>query len=184
MAIDGPLKWRIRLAAEPDAPALALLAQATFLETYAGLVPVADMLAHGAAQNSAEAFCNYLAESASIWLAEAERTRAPVGFAMLCQSDLPGAEPGDIELRRIYVLQRCQGSGLAAALIDHAVVAAAGYRRLVLGVHADNSRAQAFYQKHGFAIAGTRTFTVGTAEFHDYIYARPLAGAAHQAAQA
>ena len=184
MAIDGPLKWHIRSAVEADAPALALLAQATFLEAYAGLVPVADMLAHGAVQNSAEAFGNYLAESASIWLAEAEGTRAPLGFAMLCQSDLPGAEPGDIELRRIYVLQRCQGSGLAAALIDRAVVAAAGYRRLVLGVHADNSRAQAFYQKHGFAIAGTRTFTVGTAEFRDYIYARPLAGAARQAAQA
>ena len=184
MAIDGPLGWEIREAGAADNPALALLAQATFLETYAGLVPVTDMLAHGASQNSAEAFSRYLTDGATIWLAEAERTRAPIGFALLCRSDLPGAEPGDVELRRIYVLQRCQGSGLAAALIDRAVVSAAGYRRLVLGVHADNSRAQAFYQKHGFAIAGTRTFTVGTAEFHDYIYARPLTGAARQAAQA
>ena len=184
MAIDGPLGWQIRKAEVSDAQALALLAQATFLEAYAGLVPVADMLAHGAEQNSAAAFAKYLAEGATIWLAEAECTHAPLGFALLCRSDLPEAEPGDIELRRIYVLQRCQGSGLAAVLIERAIASAAGHRRLVLGVNADNSRAQAFYRKHGFAIAGMRNFTVGTAEFHDYIYARALTGAAHQAAQA
>lgn len=182
MAIDGPLKWRIRRAAEADTPALALLAQATFLEAYAGLVPVADMLAHGAAHNSAAAFCKYLAAGASIWLAEAEGTRAPLGFALLCQSDLPGAEPGDIELRRIYVLERCQGSGLAAALMDCVIAAAQGNRRLVLGVNADNSRAQAFYLKQGFEPAGIRSFTVGAMVFDDYIYARPLT--AKQAAQA
>ena len=184
MVIDGPLTWRIRRATDADAPALALLAQATFLEAYAGLVPVADMLAHGAAQNSAEAFRKYLAEGASIWLAEAEGTHAPLGFAMLCQSELPGAVPGDIELRRIYVLQRCQGGGLAAALMEQIIAAAQGCRRLVLGVNADNERAQAFYRKQGFEPAGTRNFTVGAAEFHDYIYARALTGRAEPAPNA
>lgn len=177
MDIDGPIDWSICAAAATDAPALALLAQATFLEAYAMLVPVADMLAHGAAQNSAAAFSRYMADGARIWLAEAADTAAPVGFALLCESNLPGAKAGDIELRRIYVLQRCQGSGLAAALLDHVIRAAAGHQRLVLGVNVNNARAQAFYRKQGFAISGRRTFTVGTASYDDYVYARSLDGA-------
>ncbi len=184
MQIDGPIDWRIREAMPTDAPALALLAQATFLEAYASLVPVADMLAHGAGPNSVEAFARYLAGDARIWLAEDRGTAAPVGFALLCASDMPGALAGDIELRRIYVLHRCQGSGLAAALLGEVIAAAQNHARLVLGVNADNARAQAFYRKQGFVVAGRRDFTVGTAVYDDFIYARPLGGAARRATRA
>lgn len=174
MSIHGPLGFTIRPAAAADAGALALVAQATFLEAYAGLVSGADILAHAESQNSANAFCAMLAEGARVWIAEADRTCAPLGFAVLVPSTLPDAQVGDIELKRIYVLDRCQGSGLAAALLDTVVAASAGHTRLTLGVNRDNAKAQGFYRKHGFAIAGTRTFTVGTTTFDDYIYARPL----------
>ncbi|PKB14870.1 ribosomal protein S18 acetylase RimI-like enzyme [Novosphingobium kunmingense] len=174
MGIHSPLAWTIRPATAADAEALAMIAQATFLEAYAGLVEGADMLAHARTQNSADAMRATLDAGGRIWIAEAEGTRAPIGFAMLVASTLPDAQPGDIELKRIYVLDRCQGTGLAAALLKSVVDAGAGHARLTLGVNRDNEKAQGFYRKHGFAIAGTRTFTVGTTTFDDYIYARPL----------
>lgn len=174
MSIHAALDWTIRPAGKADAAALALVAQATFLEAYAGLTSIADMLAHAERYNSKPAFEAALDEGARLWIAEAQGTRAPLGFAMLTQSSLEGAQPGDIELKRIYVLDRCQGQGLARALLETVVAASRGHQRLMLGVNRDNERAQSFYRKHGFALAGTRTFTVGTTTYDDYIYAKPL----------
>ena len=176
MAIDGLLQARIRPAGPDDAAALALVAQATFLEAYAGLVQAADIIAHCDVQNSAAAFRASLAEGSRAWLVEAVKTGAPLGFALLTKSALPDPQQGDIELKRIYLLDRCQGQGLAAELLDMviAAAAAAGHRRLVLGTNRDNERALGFYRKTGFEVIGTRTFTVGTQQFDDYILAKLL----------
>lgn len=174
MGIHGPLDWTIRPASAADAEALALVAQATFLEAYAGLVRGPDLIAHCRTQNSPEAFVAALGEGAQAWLVEAQHTGAPLGFALLTSSALPDAQPGDIELKRIYVLDRCQGSGAASALLQVVRDAARGHARLVLGTNTDNERALAFYRKSGFAIIGTRQFTVGTQQFDDYILALPL----------
>jgi len=174
MGIHGALDWTIRPAEKADAAALALVAQATFLEAYAALTNVEDMLAHAERYNSKPAFEAGFDDGAQLWIAEAKGTRAPLGFAMLTPSGFDNAQPGDIELRRIYVLDRCQGQGLAKALLDVVVAASAGHTRLMLGVNRDNERAQGFYRKHGFAIAGTRTFTVGATTYDDFIYAKPL----------
>ena len=174
MTIHGPLDWTIRPAGKADAAALAMVAQATFLEAYAALTSVEDMLAHAENSNSRAAFEKALAEGAQVWIAEAAHTRAPLGFAMLTESSFDNAQPGDIELRRIYVLDRCQGQGLAKALLDTVIAASAGHARMMLGVNCDNERAQGFYRKHGFAIAGTRTFTVGVTTYDDFLYAKAL----------
>lgn len=174
MAIDGPLDARIRAAGPGDADALALVAQATFLEAYAGLVQVADMIAHCQTQNSAAAFGAALGEGAKAWLVEAVGTDAPLGFALLTATSLPDPQDGDIELKRIYVLDRCKGQGLAGALLDSVVAAASGHRRMMLGTNRDNARALGFYRKSGFEIVGTRNFTVGAQVFDDYILAKPL----------
>ena len=176
MAIDGPLEARIRPAGPDDAAALALVAQATFLEAYAGLVQAADIIAHCETQNSAAAFRTALADGSRAWLVEAVKTGAPLGFALLTRSALPDPQDGDIELKRIYLLDRCQGQGLAAQLLDTVIAAAAvaGHRRLVLGTNRDNARALGFYRKTGFELIGTRTFTVGAQQFDDFILAKPL----------
>jgi len=174
MDLDGPLETRLRPAGPEDAEALALVAQATFLEAYAGLVPVADMLAHLEANNSAQAFRNELAKGGRAWLVEAAETGAPLGFALLTPSVLPDPEPGDIELKRIYLLDRCKGQGLAQKMLDAVIDAAHGHTRLVLGVNRDNARAQGFYRKSGFDLYGTRSFTVGARVFDDFLFAKPL----------
>ena len=111
MPIGGPLEACIRPAGPDDAAALALVALATFLEAYAGLIQAADIIAHCETQNSAAAFRKALAEGAKVWLVEAVKTGAPLGFALLTKSALPDSQDGDIELKRINARLGEQGLG-------------------------------------------------------------------------
>ena len=167
--------WRIRQAEAGDVAALSLVATATFLETFAGVLPGGAIVAHCARAYAPEAFAAYLAKGSRAWIAEAAPGDAPVGFTQLTAPDLPGALDGDIELKRIYLLSRFHGTGAGAALMTAAVAGAEGYRRLLLGVYARNARAIAFYRKQGFEQIGERQFDVGGQLFDDVVLARPLA---------
>ena len=168
----------IRRAVPGDEAALALVAQATFLETYAHMIPLADLLAFCRREHGEARYAACLADPAyRIWLAQAVATGAPVGYALVCAPDLPiPAAPGDLELKRIYTLHRTHGSGLGARLMDAAIAAtaAAGARRLLLGVHSDNGRALTFYARQGFVQAGVRKFPVGGQVYDDLVLARLL----------
>lgn len=166
--------WTIREAEPDDAPALALVGAATFLESFAGILDGAAIVNHCAAAHSDAAYRAYFAAGARAWLAEAQPGGAPIGFALIGMPDLAAAEPGDIELKRIYTLSRFHGSGLGAALMDRAVAAAAAHRRLLLGVYAHNVRALAFYRKHGFGDIATRQFNIGGTLYDDLVLARPI----------
>jgi ribosomal protein S18 acetylase RimI-like enzyme len=171
------MDWRLRRAGPADAAALSLVAGATFLEAFAGVLDGADIVAHIARNGSAAAFGRYMADGAIATLAEAVAGAAPLGYTLLTIPDLPVAPaPGDIELKRIYALFPLHGSGLGAALMAQAIADArdAGRRRLLLGVYGGNTRAQRFYEKQGFKVAGTRRFQVGETWHDDLIYARAL----------
>lgn len=168
---------RVRQAGPGDEAALSLLGAATFLETYAPLLPVADILAHTARQHAPEVYARWLADPAcGCWLAEHTAGGAPVGYLVATPPDLPLADVSreDWEIRRIYLLHRFQGAGLGSRLMDavQAAARAAGKRRLLLGVYSRNEAALAFYGRQGFTQAGTRTFRVGASDYHDYILQR------------
>ena len=167
--------WTVREAGAGDAPALALVGGATFLETFAGVLAGASIVEHCVHANSAESYERYLAEGGRAWLAELAPGSAPVGFALLTTPQLPGAGDGDIELKRIYALSRFHGSGIGAALMQAAIAGAQGARRLLLGVYAGNRRAIAFYRKNGFEQIAERKFDVGGTLYDDVVLARPLA---------
>jgi diamine N-acetyltransferase len=169
----------VRRAQPGDAARLSLLGSATFLESYAHLLPVEDILAHTAKQHAQAQYTQWLGDAASAcWLAEHEAGHAPVGYAVITPPDLPLAElgPRDLEIRRIYVLHRYQGIGLGRRLMrsidEHAL--AAGAARLLLGVYSRNETALAFYERLGFVRAGTRQFRVGSHDYFDYILQRIL----------
>ncbi|MFD2134552.1 GNAT family N-acetyltransferase [Novosphingobium resinovorum] len=165
--------WRLRPAGPDDADALALVGAATFLESFAGLID-GGLVAHCAKQHSADAYRAYFAKGAKAWLAEIEPGGAPVGYALLCEPEIEHAQPGDIELKRIYLLSRFQGSPIASSLMQAVIAEAAGATRLLLGVKDDNHRAFSFYAKHGFETIGTRRFDVGGKTYDDFVLARPL----------
>jgi GNAT superfamily N-acetyltransferase len=189
----------LRLATPDDAPALALVGAATFLEAFTWMLPGADIIAHCAQNHTAEAYRAALAQPPSqnqtrIILAVTALGGSPVGYAMLSAPDLPSVDlqPGDIELKRIYLLSRFRSRRAAPvldangsvvpdlsagqALMNAAVAEATAMHchRLLLGTNADNQRAINFYRRNGFSDAGRRSFQVGSQCCCDLIMARPL----------
>jgi ribosomal protein S18 acetylase RimI-like enzyme len=161
-----------------DEPALALLGAATFLQTYAGLVDGQDIVGHVGRQHAEGVYAAWLADGRSrLWIAEAEPGAAPVGYLVLGEPDLPvPPERGDVEVRRIYVLERYQKGGVGQRLMECAAahVQACGGGRLLLGVYQRNAAALAFYARVGYRQVGTRRFHVGSRHYDDYVLARTV----------
>lgn len=168
----------IRACVAGDEQRLSMVARATFLETYAGIVAGGDMLLFGEGTHSPDAYAGLLADpGVDLFLATLEPGEAPVGYAMVCKPDLPvEIGEGDLELKRIYSLHRFHGGGLGQRLMEAAMAAARarGARRLLLGAYGENHRAIAFYRKHGFAQVGTRVFHVGENFYDDVVLAAEL----------
>jgi GNAT superfamily N-acetyltransferase len=175
------MEWCVRLAAAGDVDRLALIGAATFLETFAGVLDGSAIVDHCQRAHSADAYRSYLEADGRAWLAETVEGGAPIGFALLASSSLPGSAPdgSDVELKRIYTLSRFHGTGVGGRLMQHAVHHARERRakRLLLGVYAGNERAIAFYRKQGFAPIAVRKFQVGDRDYDDIVHALLLAPA-------
>ena len=169
----------VRRAVPGDEQALAQVGQATFLETFAGVLDGADLLAHCSRQHTSEVYRDWLAdERVAIWLATIAPGAAPVGYLVLTPPALPVADPGpaDVEIKRVYLLHRFQGAGVGRRLLDTAIGHARerGARRMLLGVYAHNRDALAFYARCGFHDVGERRFRVGDNEYDDRVLALDL----------
>jgi diamine N-acetyltransferase len=164
----------LRRAVSGDESLLALVGKATFLESYAELLPAADILAHCELKHSPQVYRDFIQSAdCACWLVEAGAGRAPIGYMVTGPSTLPVVDPAatDHEIIRIYVLNRYQRAGIGRQLMQAAVNQAldAGGRRLLLGVYSRNEQALAFYARCGFTQAGERIFKVGANEYFDYV---------------
>ena len=163
----------VRRAELGDEEALSLVGQATFLETFAGVLDGTAIVSHCVAAHAPKRYRRWLEDPfCALWLARANDGRAPVGYAVLAPPDLPGADHAhDLELKRIYLLGRFQGGGLGRQLMASAIshACAVGARRLLLGVYAGNASAIAFYARHGFNQVATRQFNVGGRAYDDCV---------------
>jgi ribosomal protein S18 acetylase RimI-like enzyme len=175
----------LRRATPADAAMLALVGAATFLEAFTWMLPGADILAHASKNHTPETYADYLAAPDTRITLAVTGDDAPVGFAMLTAPELPSIPTyaTDIELKRIYLFSRFRNAPVTGsaqrpgqALMDAAISAALvlGRTRLLLGTHAGNDRAIAFYRRNGFTEAGTRTFLVGSRQCCDLIFAKVL----------
>lgn len=168
------LQVNLERARPADAGDLALVAAATFLETYAGALRAEDILHHCQTQHAPAAYEDWLADAdCALWLARVQPGNAPVGYMLASPPDVVIADPrpGDVEVKRLYLLHRFQGNGLGRRMMDTAAgwARSRGARRLLLGVYSKNEPALAFYRRVGFTVVGDRTFRVGDSEFYDYI---------------
>ena len=176
--MTGAPVWRLRRASSADASAVAMVAQASFLETFAGVLAGADIVAHCAKNSSPAAFARWADDPrAVVSLAEHVEGVAPIGYTLLVPPDLPIAlSAGDIELRRIYALSLAHGSGLGRAMMERTIEDARdlGMTRLLLGVLGRNVRARAFYERGGFEVLGERQYLVGSTRYDDVVYGRGI----------
>jgi len=172
------MDFSLRRAHAADAPALALVGSATFLESYAGVVDGGAIIRHCAEQHTAEVYAKALDRpDHALWLAEQAPGAAPVGYLHLTPPDLPVAlQPGDVEIKRIYVLASLHRSGLGRRFVEAAVshAVAMGAPRLLLGVYKGNARALGFYDRMGFEQIGVRQFDVGGRIYDDWVLAKAL----------
>lgn len=172
------MDWRLRRATSADAPALSLVAGASFLETFAGVLSAADIVAHVAKKSSPERFAGWADRPGSVvTIAEHPDGGAPIGYTLLTDPEDVGViSTDDIELRRIYTLSLARGIGLGTALMAQVMDDARelGRSRLLLGVLATNRLACAFYERQGFTLAGERRFLVGATWHDDLVYERRI----------
>lgn len=168
----------IRSARPADAAALAVVGAATFLESYAGMIDGGALVRHCAQRQTEAVYAAALADpDQALWIAEQAPGGAPVGYLHLAPPDLPiETRPGDLEIKRIYVLATLQRSGLGAQLLSASENEARkrGSRRVLLGVYQGNAKALTFYEKSGFTKAGERIFDVGGVRYQDWVLEKPL----------
>ncbi|HEX7731960.1 MAG TPA: GNAT family N-acetyltransferase [Rhodanobacter sp.] len=165
---------QVRTCAPGDESALALIGQATFLETFAGVLAGRDIISHCIKAHSVELYRGWLASAdRRLWLAEVSPGSAPIGFMATGPAELPlpDASMKDLEIKRIYILGKFQGGGLGKELVMEAVADARARKaeRLLLGVYAHNDAAIGFYARMGFRKLGTRKFSVGGRYYDDII---------------
>lgn len=171
-------KVTIRRAQPGDEGALALVGAATFLESYAGVVDGQGIIRHCEERHTAQAYGAALDDpEQALWLACVEPGAAPVGYLHLAPPSLPvDTGPGDIEIKRIYVLARMHGTGLGRQLMETAIEYArmSGKQNLLLGVYKGNAKALAFYGRAGFEALGERSFDVGGSVYCDWVMGRAV----------
>lgn len=173
----------LRPARPADAPALAELAAATFPLACPPDMPAEDQQAFIAGNLTAGHFRQHLATPGHLVLV-AEDDDALVGYTLTLVGEPLDAELAAVVddpartayLSKCYLLPTAQGSGLAGRLMTATLDAAreAGATAVVLGVNGRNARAQAFYRRAGFAVAGERRFVVGMRTEHDLVLSRAL----------
>lgn len=169
----------IRSATLTDATALAELARRTFIDTFidgfAIPYPADDLAAYFAAKFTPEALLQALQEPGAAWWV-AERDGALLAFANAGPNGLPHpeAEPGHMELRRLYVDKAAQGLGLGTQLLTLALdwMEANTSGPLWIGVWSENLKAQKLYEAYGFEKAGEYQFPVGNWRDDEFIFRR------------
>jgi ribosomal protein S18 acetylase RimI-like enzyme len=172
---------RIATAESVDTVELAAVAARTFPLACPPSVALNDIASFIDANLSDARFADYLADPQRLIITTTDDDRI-TGYAMLIigvsnDPDVARAvhiRPA-VELSKMYVLPAHHGSGVAAALMDAALAAAAGQNAgcVWLGVNQKNQRAQHFYSKHGFTVSGNRTFQLGGHTASDYVMVRP-----------
>jgi ribosomal protein S18 acetylase RimI-like enzyme len=173
----SPAFRTVREATARDAATLAAVAAETFPLACPPHTLPESIAAFIAAHLSEASFDAYLTDPQRV-LFLAEVDGAAAGYTMLVLG-----EPADpdvaaavtvrptAELSKVYVRQGFHGGGLAAQLVGRSVDAARerGAASVWLGVNQENARANRFYEKQGFALAGTKRFLVGDRYEDDFV---------------
>jgi ribosomal protein S18 acetylase RimI-like enzyme len=150
-----------------DEKALSLVAQATILETYAGITNGDDLTRYVTAELTEADFSRMLADDRiRAWIAETVAGKCPVGYAVAV-SDKGAESFSSFELKRLYIFYRFHGNGLGKKLLQDVLSFAQGMKSETtwLQVHEANLHAIEFYKRVGFVQTGTDLFQAGEGSY-------------------
>ena len=167
----------IRTAARQDAELLVKLSKQTFYEAFAGQTAPDDMAAYLQSTFAIDKVKAELDDKDSLYLI-AELEADPMGYAYLSKPQPPGCieDPDAIQLTRLYLRKKGYGLGVGNSLMQACLneSIARGYRTVWLSSWELNGRANAFYKRWHFKVAGYQKFVVGSDVQDDYIFIRDL----------
>lgn len=168
----------IRRASAADIEVLSALSRDTFVETFGHCYAPDDLKRYLDTTYDPVRYAAQLEEQGcAAWLLE-DGGKA-IGYVMAgpCKLPHPDAQPGDMELMRLYVRREHQNGGLGLQLFEVAMawIAANAPRSCWLGVWSENLGAQRFYQRHGFQRVGDYLYEVGAARDLEFIFRRDMA---------
>lgn len=168
----------IRRATGEDAAVLSALSRETFSETFAHLYRPEDLAAYLDSAYAVEAYRTVLEEAGgAAWLAEDDSGKAQ-GYVLAGPAGLPHADiqPGDMELKRLYLRREAQNAGLGSRLFAEAEawMRRNGPAAMWIGVWSENTGAQRFYARHGYHKVGEYLFAVGQARDLEFILKKSL----------
>lgn len=163
-----PIEARFIEATPDDSDSLSALAVQTYTEAFGHSMSASDLAAHLKTNLSPRRFREMLHEDVFLLAHRADKLIGFVQFgdAHIDDRDLDGKiQPGDKEVRRLYVLAAFQNRGLGTRLMDAALndPRIAG-TTVFLDVWEDNAGAQRFYTRYGFKRVGKRAFRAASGE--------------------
>ena len=152
-----------RDATRADGAVLGGIARATFIEFFGALYSL-ENLTQFLGEGTDVAYAAEL-DDPGVEVRFALAGGSPIGFCKIGPLVLPGpgATPGAIELRQLYVFKPWHGVGVAAVLTQWALdrARARGAPEIWLSVFTDNARGRRFYARLGFVEIAPYAFKVG-----------------------
>jgi GNAT superfamily N-acetyltransferase len=162
----------VRRARRDEVSVVHRLAHVIWHAHYPGIINVEQidyMLARGYAPEVLEGFFGSPDRGLELAVVDGE----PAGFAAWYVT----ADPEEVKLNKLYVLQSLQQQGLGGKLLGRVadLARAAGAIKLILNVNKDNAQAIHAYERHGFAIREAAVVGIGNNfVMDDYVMAKDL----------
>lgn len=152
-------------ASVQHAPLLAAFGRHSFVAAFEGQIEHRDLIAFADKRYGIEQQQRELGDPDSLFFM-ARINGELAGYAKLCKGNSPPNIKASraIELERLYLSSKWFGTGVALSLLNMCLGEARKQLCDVmwLDVWDQNTRAQAFYNKHGFDVVGERPYDVGT----------------------
>lgn len=170
----------IRRATPGDVDALSAISRDTFVETFGHLYTPQDLATHLDTMYAPEKYRDAIEEQGAVaWLLIDDENHVQ-GYAYAGPCSLPhqDVQPGDLELKRLYLRRTLQNGGWGAKLFAEAEawMRRNGPASIWIGVWSENSGAQRFYARHGYEKVGEYLYPVGETRDLEFILRKNLDG--------
>lgn len=169
----------IRRATAGDVDALSAISRDTFVETFGHLYTPQDLATHLDTMYAPEKYRDAIEEQGAVaWLLIDDENHVQ-GYAYAGPCSLPhqDVQPGDLELKRLYLRRTLQNGGWGAKLFAEAEawMRRNGPASIWIGVWSENPGAQRFYARHGYEKVGEYLYPVGETRDLEFILKKSLA---------